>query len=74
MAQSFLVIFCFLDMLRSPSSGLWVTEDDTTEMSFDYDSSNIQEGWVWVKCGIGLKREPEADYDLRSRYKNYSNG
>jgi hypothetical protein len=43
------VIFCSLDILRSPSCGLWVTEDDAVEMRFDYDSSNIQDCWGWVK-------------------------
>ena len=31
-------------VVGSPSSGLWVREDDKDEMSFDYDFGNIQDG------------------------------
>jgi len=36
--------------------GCGLSEDDTDKMRFEYDYSNIQDGWGWVKKGIALER------------------
>ena len=55
-ALSFLVIFCSLGMLRSPSRGLMVAEDDTSLISFIAITTIYRIWWGGVKKGIALER------------------
>ena len=48
-AVSLRVTLLSLDMLLDHLSVVAGSEDDTVEMSFDYDNSYIQDGWGWVK-------------------------
>lgn len=53
MAFSLRVTLLSLDMLWSHLPVVVGSEDDTVEMILCYDYSNIQDGWEWVKRGLG---------------------